>query len=146
MEILSQFHHMWDGTQRGWRLIQYDSPVYLVEFAFDDSGPNRREFDSVVKYVGPLPGETEIEMWERLRECTGIALGTPFGPSQMESLRQDQAENALDLTVHTIDKGDYLVLTPAGQHWNWLHHLEARPPVVMKMLEAGVDVTYGHLD
>jgi hypothetical protein len=146
MASLDEFRHMWNGTQSGWKLIVYDSPVYLVEFRFDDSGPNRREFLSVVRYVGPLPDETENEMWERLRECTGIAIAAPLGPTQMELLRQDEAENALDLTVHTIDKGDYLVLTPDGLHQNWLDDPQARLPVVMKMLEAGVDTIYGHLD
>jgi len=146
MDELNEYRHMWDGSEEDWKLIQYDSSVFLVEFNFNESGPNRREFQSVVEFIGLLPNENETEAWERLRECSGIGKAAPLGPSRMKLLRQHESENDLNLTVLCIEPIDHLVLTPNGLHYNWLTRPELRSPVVAKMLESGVDVVQEHLD
>lgn len=146
MEELEKYRRMWDGSETGWKLIQYDSRVYLVEFDFDKCGPNHREFQSILQFVGSRENETEEQAWERLRGCTGIGMAAPLGPTRMKLLRQHESENDLRLTVTPIEPTDYLVLTPDGFHCNWFIRPELRLLVVARMLKSGADVVRGRLD
>lgn len=144
---LDKFKAMWDGSEPGWRLIQYDKPVYLIEFNFDESGPTRGELPAVIEFEGLKPGETEEQKWELLRGCEGIGLGAPIGSSRMERLRQLESEYDLDLTVQKIEPDDYLVLQPSGGHYGmWTVLPSYRRPIVERMLDAGVPVVSGRLN
>lgn len=143
---LRKFKYMWDGSQSGWKLIQYTHQVFFAELNFDESGPTRSEFPAVFKLVGPFPDETYDQMWERLRGCTGIGLPSPIGPLGMGRLRAFQLENNLNLTVCTIDPDDYLVLAPSGHHFGWMALQNYRKSVIERMLDAGVPVVSGRLE
>ena len=143
---LAKFKHMWDGSEPGWRLIQYSDRVSLVEFHFDETGPTRAEFPSILEFVGPFPDESEDDMWDRLRGCSGIGLATPLGPTKMNRLRTLEREANLNLTICTIEPDDYLVLTPKGNHFNWVAFLSYRRPVIERMLDADVPVVSGQLE
>jgi len=140
---LEKFSRMWDGSERGWKLVQYKHPVYLVEINFKQKGPTRREFPAVLEWFGSLPNETKEQMWQRSRGCSGISISNPFNPTKMKRLKRLQREYGLDLTVYTIEPGDYLVLTPMGNHYDWVCFPKYRRPVVDRMLKAGVEVVAG---
>ncbi len=143
---LAKLKHMWDGSEPGWNLIRYDTDVYLVEFNFDESGPARSDIPVIAEFVGKLPEESEDQMWERLRGCSGIGLAKPLGRNEMNRLQARQRENDVKVTFCTIGPDDYLVLAPDGNHYGWMNLLRYRRPVVERMLNAGVPVVSGHLE
>jgi len=143
---LAKFKHMWNGSEPGWKLIQYTHQVFLVEFNFDESGPTRSEFPAIVEFVGSFPHESEDQMWERLRGCSGIGIAKPLGPPEMNRLRTYQRENNLNLTVCTINPDDYLVLTPNGNHYGWIAFPHYRRRVIKRMIDADVQVVSGDLE
>ncbi|MFN7845533.1 MAG: hypothetical protein ACK5N9_27735, partial [Pirellula sp.] len=54
------------------------------EFNFADAGPTRSDIPALVELVGMLPNESEDEMWERLRGCSGIGLAKPQGRNGLQ--------------------------------------------------------------
>ena len=142
---LAKFRHMWDGSQPGWKLIQYDTDVFLVEFNFDETGPTRSEIPAIIEFIGTFHEESEDQMWERLRGCSGIGLGKPLGRTELNRLQTRQRESDLKVTVCTIGPDDYLVLSPDGHHFDWINFLRYRRPVIERMIDAGVLVVSGQL-
>jgi hypothetical protein len=143
---VDRFKNMWDGAEDGWRLVQYDRPVFLAEFNFTECGPTWEEIPSVVEVVGTRKDESEQQLWERLRDCTEIGNGAPLNEARMECLRQHQREHDLDLNVITIAPDDYLVLTPDASHYGWICFPEYCRPVIERMLDAGVPIVSRHLE
>lgn len=143
---IAKFKHMWDGSEPGWKLIQYDTDVFLVEFNFADAGPTRSDIPALIELVGMLPNESEDEMWERLRGCSGIGLAKPQGRNGMNRLHALQRENDVKVTFCTIGPDDYLVLSPDGNHYGWINLHRYRRPVVARMISADVPVVSGHVE
>ncbi len=143
---LVKLRHMWDGSQPGWKLIQYDSPVYLIEFEFDESGPSRQQIPVLVEFHGPFDWQSEAEIYERLRVCTGLGIAEPLNASQLERLEQLQEQLNFDVNIETIAPNDYLVLAPDGRHHNWSTSPNFRRRVIRMMLAARCPILNGRLD
>lgn len=137
---LVKFKRMWDGSEPGWKLIRYPEEVFLVEFHFDESGPNDSEFQAVLEFVGTLPTETPERARERLRGCDGIGLAKPFTKAELEKLEARRQEFDLKLTIDIIATDDYLTLTPSGLPFNWIPLRRYRRPVIQRMLAAGAPI------
>ncbi len=143
---LVKLKHMWDGSEAGWKLIQYDTDVFLVEFNFDESGPTRSDIPAIVEFIGTLPDEPEDQIWERLRGCSRIGLAKPLGQAGMNRFQARQRESETKVTFCTIGPDDYLVLSPDGNHYGWINFLRYRRPVIEHMINAGVPVVSGHVE
>lgn len=144
---LAKLKHMWDGSELGWKLVQYDTDVYLVEFNFDESGPTRADIPVIRKFVVERPGESNEQMWERLRGCEGMVVAKPLGPNAMNRLQTLQRECDFTVTVCAIGPDDYLVLSPDGNHYGgWIIFPRYRRPVIEQMINAGVPIVSSHVE
>lgn len=146
IDPVDRFCFMWDGTQPGWKLIRYPHTVFLVEFEFEGSGPTKEELTALEEYLRRLPGESDEQLWARLRGCTGFGAGRPLGPKEMEGLRRLQRENDLKLEILEVEPNEHLVLTPDGQHFPWVVFPSYRQAAVERMLDAGFVVEHGQLE
>lgn len=143
---LTRFSNMWDGSEQGWKLVRHDTPVFLIDFNFGESGPTKEECDVMMNYIELWPRETKRQLLRRLRGCTGIHLADPFGQTKMKLLKEQQLKTALNLTEYKIGTNDYLVLTPQGSYFGWAGIYTYRKPVIERMLKAGVPIVSRQCD
>jgi hypothetical protein len=139
---IAKFQHMWDGSEPGWKLVQHPHPVFQVEIDFDESGPTRAEFPTLLKFIrlkGCFEGDSDEVIWERLRGCGGMTREY-LGPNEIGKVREIQSEGTLRMHIHTIEPNEYLVMTPNGGLYGWLALEAYRRQVVERMLDAGVPV------
>lgn len=143
MVDISEYQHMWDGAESGWQLVRYDTPVYLVEFHFDQTGPTDSERLAAAEFHAPIREDGRL-----IDGCPGFAIAAPISAPRISHLHQLQIEHQLELTIVEIAPGDCLVISPNGFHYCWLLSpgIEYRKPIVRKMLDAGLNVVDRHLD
>lgn len=139
VDPINSFAHMWDGSEPGWKLVQYKQPVYLVEFHFKKAGPTRRELSVSTEFI-KARRESDEQLWKRMRGCTGIMVSQPLGKTRITLLKKQQKEMKLNLSIYRIAPDDFLVIAPKGYHYCWVAFDKYRKPVVKRMLAAGVPI------
>ena len=135
VDSIDDYQRFWDGSEAGWKLCQYDQPVWLAEYFFDESGPTDIEFAALIEFVPPFPGESVDEMRERMRGCDGCAIGRPIGATELKRLNS----SGLDVTLTEVGTNHHLVLMPTDGHY-FIEDLDIREKVARRMIDSGCEI------
>jgi len=58
---LSEYKHLWDGSEEGWILERFDRDLMQIEVLFDESGPSIKEIKSL-RLAIPNYGRRKIQV------------------------------------------------------------------------------------
>ena len=137
---LHGYYKMWDGTEPGWKLVQFTKPVYVVEFHFHKSGPTRLEFETLKEFSTNHTGGDDEKWWESLHDISGHGIAKPIDAERLKLLHSHQLRNHLNFTIRTIATDDYLFLAPNGNYATLFVHPDDHGDVIGKMLESKVEI------
>jgi hypothetical protein len=97
---LSEYKHLWDGSEKGWILQRFDRDLMEIEILFDETGPSIKEIKAL-RSVIPEYGRRKIKaVFDELRGQRQIRIG------EFESIEGRRIAEACDKEkVRTRIKG-----------------------------------------
>lgn len=142
---IDEHRHLWDGSEAGWTLHQFNRLAWRISFPFSPDGPTQSDIVALRKLLPELRSTPISNVLDELRGRMSYDVPDELGNIDMRDLMDAANKLGLQPKAESIDRGGYLPVHTDGGAMI-IEDDDIAALVAERMLAAGVPVTEVHVD